>query len=89
MGNAMAIVCDGCTKENFGKRDSYFVNESDNSAPKALIDIKVNARNFVVQRNTNIDDIYEKIEFLGQENALRELFQINTKLRENIRGRGK
>ena len=62
MGNAMESVCIGCLKENFEKRDSYFINENDNGIPKAIIDIKVNTGNFVVQRTKSLYDIYEKLE---------------------------
>ena len=68
MGSAMDIVCGGCAKENFNttKRNSYFINESDTSAPKSVINIKVNAKNFIVQRTKNISEAYEKLQFLGQ-----------------------
>ena len=87
MGNAIAIVCGGCTKEDYNKRDSYFVNESDTSAPKAVIDIKVNARNFIVQRNANVSNIYDIIELLGQ-GAFGSVYKAkrkNTGTREIIR----
>ena len=52
----MDIVCGGCAKEDFNttKRNSYFINESDTSAPKSVINIKVNAKNFIIQRTKNI-----------------------------------
>ena len=62
----MESVCIGCLKENFDKRDSYFINENDNEIPKTVIDIKVNTGNFVVQRTKSLYDIYEKLELLGQ-----------------------
>ena len=87
MGNAISIVCGGCNKQDFNKRDSYFVNDTDTSAPRAVIDIKVNTSNFIVQRNTNIFDIYETIQFLGQ-GAFGSVFKVkrkNTGTREIIR----
>ena len=52
------------------------------------MDIKVNARNFVVQRkNTNVYDVYEKINFLG-EGAFGSVYKVkrkNSGTREIIR----
>ena len=47
--------------------NNYFIEETVTSNPKSIIDIKVSAGNFVVQRdNSNVYDIYEKLELLGQ-----------------------
>ena len=74
----MEMVCGGCVKDNFDKRDSYFINESDTAIPKAVIDIKVNARNFIVQRTKNVFDVYEKIAFLGQ-GAFGSVYKVSRK----------
>ena len=89
MGSAMDIVCGGCAKENFNttKRNSYFINESDTSAPKSVINIKVNAKNFIVQRTKNISEAYEKLQFLGQ-GAFGSVYKVvrkNSGTREIIR----
>ena len=70
MGSAMDSFCGSCVKNdtsNNKRRGSYFINETDTSAPQSILDIKVNARNFVVERkNTKVYDIYEKIQKLGE-----------------------
>ena len=90
MGAAMNSVCGSCVKNerNEKRRNSYFINETDTSAPQSIMDIKVNARNFVVQRkNTNVYDVYEKINFLG-EGAFGSVYKVkrkNSGTREIIR----
>ena len=74
----MEIVCGGCAKENFDKRGSYFINESNTAAPEAVIDIKVNARNFIVQRTKNVFDEYDKIKYLGQ-GAFGSVYKVSRK----------
>ena len=66
MGNFLNITCGECIKDNYGKRDSYFINETDKSAPKNVIDIKVNTGNFIIQRTKSLFECYEKIQPLGQ-----------------------
>ena len=84
----MNAVCGSCVKnERDQRRNSYFINDTDTSAPQSILDIKVNARNFVVQRNTNVYDVYEKINFLG-EGAFGAVFKVrrkNSGTREIIR----
>ena len=55
MGSAFDI-CETCFKENENDnfRSSYFIDNSNTSAPQTLIDIKVNAKNFVVQRTKSV-----------------------------------
>ena len=87
MGSAIDVVCGGCEKKDFDPRDSYFIHESDNQAPKAVIDIKVNAKNFIIQRTKSVADVYEKIEFLGQ-GAFGSVYKVrrkNSSTREIIR----
>ena len=53
----MNSVCGSCVKNEIDekRRKSYFINDTNTSAPQSIMDIKVNARNFVVQRkNTNM-----------------------------------
>ena len=86
MGSAMDIVCGSCAKD-LNPRDSYFIQESDNQAPKAVIDIKVNAKNFIIQRTKSVLDVYEKLEFLGQ-GAFGSVYKVkrkNSGVREIIR----
>ena len=83
----MEMVCGGCEKDELHKRDSYFVKQSDTSAPKTVIDIKVNAKNFIIQRTKNISDVYEKVQFLGQ-GAFGSVYKVvrkNSGTREIIR----
>ena len=93
MGSTMDAFCGGCVKNEGSsnkdkRRGSYFINESDTSAPQSILDIKVNARNFVIERkNTKVYDIYEKIEKLG-EGAYGSVYKVrrkNSTSREIIR----
>ena len=83
------MICESCIKEreNNNLRGSYFINESSSTPPQALIDIKVNAKNFVVQRTKNVFDVYEKIEFLGKGayGAVYKVIRKNSGAREIIR----
>ena len=83
----MDLVCGECIKENFGKRDSYFINEGDKEAPKNVIEIKVNTGNFIIQRTKSLFECYEKIQPLGQ-GAFGSVYKVrrkNTGTREIIR----
>ena len=62
----MDIVCGGCIKEEFNKRDSYFIHESDNKSVENIIDIQVQAKNFIVKRTQSLADVYERVQLLGQ-----------------------
>ena len=87
MGNVFNIACGDCIKDNFGKRDSYFVNETDKCAPKNVIDIKVNTGNFIIQRSKSLFEYYEKIQLVGQ-GAFGSVYKVrrkNTGTREIIR----
>ena len=92
MGGTMDAFCGSCVKKDNHKDDkrrgSYFINETDTSAPQSILDIKVNARNFVIERkNTKVSDIYEKIEKLG-EGAFGSVYKVkrkNSTTREIIR----
>ena len=82
MGSTLDAFCGSCVKKerrNEKRRGSYFINETDTSAPQSILDIKVDARNFVVERkNTNVFDIYEKVKFLG-EGAFGSVFKVKRK----------
>ena len=87
----MDAFCGSCVKKGDNKdkrRSSYFINETDTSAPYSILDIKVNAGNFVIERkNTKVSDIYEKIEKLG-EGAFGSVYKVkrkNSTTREIIR----
>ena len=91
MGSAMDSFCASCTKKDNIKdkrRGSYFINETDTSAPQSILEIKINARNFVIQRtNTKVFDLNEKIKFLG-EGAFGSVYMVkrkNSGTREIIR----
>ena len=87
----MDAFCGSCVKKGDNKdkrRSSYFINETDTSAPQSILDIKVNSGNFVIERkNTKVSDIYEKIEKLG-EGAFGSVYKVkrkNSTTREIIR----
>ena len=87
----MDAFCGSCVKKGDNKdkrRSSYFINGTDTSAPQSILDIKVNAGNFVIERkNTKVSDIYEKIEKLG-EGAFGSVYKVkrkNSTTREIIR----
>ena len=83
------MICESCIKEreNNNLRGSYFINDSNTTAPQTLIDIKVNAKNFVVQRTKNVFDVYQKIEFLGKGayGSVYKVIRKNSGAREIIR----
>ena len=83
MGVVMDSFCGSCVKKESNKdkrRGSYFIDETDTSAPQSILDIKVNARNFVIQRkNTNVFDLYEKEQFLG-EGAFGSVYKVKRKV---------
>ena len=61
MGSTMDAFCGSCAKKEERpkekRRGSYFINETDTSAPQSILDIKVDTSNFVVGRkNTNVFD---------------------------------
>ena len=78
----MNAVCGSCVKRDEAterqRRGSYFINDTDTSAPQSILDIKVNARNFVVQRSTKVGDVYEQICFLG-EGAFGAVYKVRRK----------
>ena len=88
MGSAIEIVCGSCSKDNEGNmRGSYFIKETDITAPQSLIDVKVNTSNFIVQSNRDVFDVYEKLNFLGK-GAYGSVYKVrrrNTGTREIIR----
>jgi calcium-dependent protein kinase len=88
MGTAIEIVCGSCSKNGEqNMRGSYFIQESDITAPKSLIDVKVSTSNFIVQSNRNVFDVYEKLNFLGK-GAYGSVYKVrrkNTGTREIIR----
>ena len=59
----MDAFCGSCVKKGDNKdkrRSSYFINETDTSAPQSILDIKVNAGNFVIERKIQKFLIYMK-----------------------------
>ena len=63
----MNLICDACEDKNKEENgENYFINESDTSAPQSIVDIKINQKNFIIQRKKNFFDVYEKMKFLGQ-----------------------
>ena len=64
MGNLQDFICNNCSKEN-KEDDNYFIQETDTSAPRSIIDIRVDTKNFITKSGKNVYDIYEKIDKLG------------------------
>jgi calcium-dependent protein kinase len=77
MGTAFNAVCGRCIKEE-DNNNNYFINETDTGTPKTVIDIKVDAKNFIVQRTNNVYDVYKKIKFLGK-GAFGSVYQVTKK----------
>ena len=95
----MGNVIKGCTciKANKDKLDESINKDYQEEIPKSLIDIKINLKNFVLQRNENPYEKYEKISLLGsgsfgdvykvkrkKNNAIRALKEINKKYLKEI-----
>ena len=81
----MDFVCASCEKEN--QNCANFINDTDTAAPTGVIDIKVNARNFIIQRTKNVFDFYIKMQFLGK-GAFGSVYKVerkNSGTREIIR----
>ena len=76
----MNYVCGVCVDKlnKDDKKDNYFINETDTSAPQSIIDMKINTKNFVIKRKNNFFDVYEKIKFLG-EGAFGSVYKIRRK----------
>ena len=67
MGIAGCInKCSKQENEEGLKKDHYFIEETASSLPQSIIDLKVNASNFIVQRGEKVYDTYEKLQFLGE-----------------------
>ena len=64
----MDNFCVGCRKDEAqnNRRGSYFIEDLGTNIPKAVIDLKVNSKNFIIQRTKNVFDIYDKICLLGK-----------------------
>ena len=68
MGTAINLICCECSDKpnNNEKKDNYFINETDTSAPQTIMDIKIDAKNFIRKSRKNFYDVYEKIQLLGE-----------------------
>ena len=64
MGNFHDFICSNCSKEN-KEEDNYYIQETNPIVPKSIIDLKVDAKNFITKSGQNVYDIYEKICELG------------------------
>lgn len=59
----MDNFCNVCRKEEEQNniRGSYFIEDLGTNIPKAVIDLKVSSKNFIIQRTKNVFDIYDKV----------------------------
>jgi len=64
MGNFNDFICSNCSKKN-KEEDNYYIQETNPIVPKSIIDLKVDAKNFITKSGQNVYDIYEKICELG------------------------
>jgi calcium-dependent protein kinase len=80
MGMVMENFCSGCRKEENQniKRGSYFIEDLGTNIPKTVIDLKVNSKNFIIQRTKNVFDIYDKVCFLGK-GAFGSVYKVSRK----------
>jgi calcium-dependent protein kinase len=89
MGTALNYICATCIDKinNQQRVENYFINETDTSAPQSLVDIKINAKNFVTQRTKSFYEVYEKKKFLGNGafGSVYKIKRINSNGREIIR----
>jgi calcium-dependent protein kinase len=89
MGTALNYICATCIDKinNQQSVENYFINETDTSAPQSLVDIKINAKNFVTQRTKSFYEVYEKKKFLGNGafGSVYKIKRINSNGREIIR----
>ena len=92
MGNVIEAC--GCNKGKEIKDNSI---REIKEIPKSLIDVRIDLKNFVRQRNENVYDIYEKLKHLGngaygdvfkvkrkKDNEIRALKEIKKSLLENV-----
>ena len=59
-------------------------NDQKKEIPKSLIDIAIDLKNFVRQRNENVYDIYDKLEHLGT-GAYGDVYKVKRKKDNEIR----
>jgi calcium-dependent protein kinase len=80
MGTAINLICCECTDKpnNNENKDNYFINETDTSAPQTIMDIKIDAKNFIKKSNNNFYNVYEKIQLLG-EGAFGSVYKVRRK----------
>ena len=59
-------------------RGSYFIEDLGTNIPKAVIDLKVSSKNFIIQRTKNVFDIYDKVCLLGK-GAFGSVYKVSRK----------
>ena len=72
-----------CNCEKKKDIENYSNNQS-REIPKSLIDIRIDLKNFVRQRNENVFDIYEKLQHLGK-GAYGNVYKVKRKTDNQIR----
>ena len=76
----MDNFCNVCRKEEEQNniRGSYFIEDLGTNIPKAVIDLKVSSKNFIIQRTKNVFDIYDKVCLLGK-GAFGSVYKVSRK----------
>ena len=76
----MDNFCNVCRKEEEQNniRGSYFIEDLGTNIPKAVMDLKVNSKNFIIQRTKNVFDIYDKVCLLGK-GAFGSVYKVSRK----------
>lgn len=79
----MGILIEGCNCVKM-KDEGEQSNDNTKEIPKSLIDIRIDLKNFVRQRNENVFDIYEKLQNLGN-GAYGDVYKVRRKQDNEIR----
>ena len=79
MGNLL-YECN-CEKE---KDVEDYSNGKSKEIPKSLIDVRIDLKNFIRQRNENVFDVYEKLKHLGK-GAYGDVYKVKRKNDNEIR----
>ena len=81
----MGYILETCNCD-YNKEDRGYSNTivEEKEIPKSLIDVAIDLKNFVRQRNENVYDIYEKVQHLGN-GAFGDVYKVKRKKDNEIR----